>query len=397
MRRFLHTLLFVSLIAVPLTATAFNVGTDVVVPAAAYAPGVGDAFFITDLYIMNPGDAQVSVTLSWLLRGQANPDPVNEVLTVEPGETLVLENVFQSVFGVEEGESAVGAFLVEATGVVVVNSRIYNLQDSTTFGQGFEGVPVADAIMAGDATDVVGLSHNDSFRTNIILMDTTGEGSSVDLSVRMPNGTELASGSFDLDAWEPQQFAVTGIDASLTFDNATLHAEVTSGAAVVVASKVDNASGDPTTLEMWTALGGGGAASVDGTYQFAVYDSAEWASGGNVVIENGEVTAINITYFNWDKDDDGDLIPDCPIIFLGGGPLTPPVPVEDFAQGVSWGPDPFPDSGEITWTVQFTVSDNMSISGTVDAVGANFPSEPEDQTGCDGTFPPLDLLGGKIE
>jgi len=396
MRRWIHTLLFVSLIAVPLTATAPNVGTDVVVPSAARAAGVPPSFWVTDLYLMNPGTDQVSVTLYWLVRGQANPEPANEVFTSLDGETLVLADVLQTVFGFGDEDAAVGAFRVVADGEVVVNSRIYNQQEGTTFGQGFEGVPVAGAIVAGDATDVVGMTENDSFRTNIILIDTSGAGSTVDLSVRDTNGTELASGSFELEAWEPQQFGMSTIDAALTFDDATLHADVTSGSAVVEASKVDNNSGDPTTLEMWTALGGG-SSSVDGTYQFAVYDSAEWASGGNIVISGGEVTAINITYFNWDKDVNSDLVPDCPIIFLGGGPFTPPVPVGDFAAGVTWGPEPFPDSGEITWTVQFTVSDNMSITGTVDAVGANFPSEPEDQTGCDGTFPPLDLLGGKIE
>jgi hypothetical protein len=396
MRRFTLSLVLCSLVAVPFTASALNVGTDVVVPAGARGAGQADSTWLTDLFIMNPGSATVNVTLYWMVRNQANPEPASETFTILAGETLVLEDVILSTFG---EESAGGAFRVVADGDVVVNTRIFNRKGTVTFGQGFEGVPVAAAVTAGDSTDVVGLAHNDSFRTNLVLMDASGSGSSVDLSVRDTSGTELASATYDLGAWEPRLFPVTFIDAGLTFDNATLHAEVTSGAAVVVASKVDNDpdTGDPTTLEMWTPLGGGG--SIDGTYRFAVYDSQSWAAGGDLTVSGGEVSDLDGTYFNWDKDEDSDGIEDCPLIFKWGGPLSPPVTVDDFAQGVSW-TEAYPESGEITWTVTFTIEDNMSVIGTVDAMGSNFPSDPDpslDQSGCNGTFPPLDLLGGKTE
>jgi hypothetical protein len=46
----------------------------------------------------------------------------------------------------------------------------------------------------------------------------------------------------------------------------------------------------------------------------------------------------------------------------------------------------------MTWTVTFTVDNNLGFSGTVEAVGSNFPTIDE---GCNGAFPSLVLEGGK--
>ena len=106
------------------------------------------------------------------------------------------------------------------------------------------------------------------------------------------------------------------------------------------------------------------------------------------------------TYNNYEKTDtQGDSI--CTLLFpIDVETFDPPVDLADFAgNGYSF-EQSYVDSGDITWTFTFTVSNNMSLIGTVDAVGANFPSDPnplDDESGCDGTFPTLTLLGGKVE
>jgi hypothetical protein len=122
----------------------------------------------------------------------------------------------------------------------------------------------------------------------------------------------------------------------------------------------------------------------------------QWAAGGNIVIADGEVQSITGTYINWDKDTNGDLNPDCTLIFWWGGIMPEPIPVEDFASGVALSTDySFSNSGVIDWTVQFEMDDNYSFTGTIDAEGSGFPSSPEDQTGCNGTFPQLEMKAGK--
>ncbi len=343
------------------SALALSPGQDVIVPAAGRGAPWG-----TDLYIMNPGTSTVSVTVSWLVRGADNTAPDSFPLSIMAGETAVLEDVIFNDFGLEEGN---GAFLIEADGGdVIVNSRIFAAEGSATFGQGFEGVPTWAATQEGQTTNVVGLSFTSNFRTNVYA--TAGpDGASIDFSLMDPDGIEIDSVTLDLPgAWEPYLRRVNQLFPGVAnFDNATLQAEITSGFAVIGASKVDNASTDPTTLESAATGGGGG---INGTYQMSLYDTLAFASGGNIVISGGDVNAINGTYTNWDKLDGSD--PACPLIFQWGQGLSP-TPVEDFADGETFFDDYASTGGGVmTWTVQFEPGEGSSLEGTVTAVGSEF-------------------------
>ena len=132
------------------------------------------------------------------------------------------------------------------------------------------------------------------------------------------------------------------------------------------------------------------AAASNGTYQMSLYDTLAFASGGNIVISGGDVTAINGTYTNWDKLDGSD--PACTLIFQWGQGLSP-TPVEDFADGVEFA-DSYASTGGgvLTWTVEFVPGEGSTLEGTVTAVGSDFTGIDQ---GCNGNFPPLTLTAGK--
>ena len=384
MRRLITAIVVLTLVATAAPVLALNSGTDIIVPAA----GRGTPW-VTDLYVANPGDTQVSGMIYWLVRDQANPNPASISFTLDPGTTAVYEDIIEQDFGLA---SAGGAFRVTAGDTVIVNSRIYATDGSATFGQGFEGVPVSAATQAGGMATVVGLSYNSSFRTN--LYATAGaDGATLAMNLLAPNGTTIAGPTnLTLEAWEPILDRVQDYFSGLSnFNNATLSVSVTTGLAVVGASKVDNESTDPTTLESDATAAG--SASVDGVYQISIYDSAFFAAGGNIVIDEGDVTQINGTYFNWDKLDGGE--PACTLQFLWGLGMSP-TPLADFANGVEFS-DSYVStgSGVMEWTVVFTVEGNMVIDGTVTAVGSDFTAS--DELGCNGDFPALTLMGGKME
>jgi len=364
---------------------ALSPGMDVLVPAA----GRGGVW-VTDLYEMNPGDSTVNVTVYWLVRNQSNTAPQSFNFNLVPGETAVFSDVILQEFGLNTG---FGGFRVVAASEVIVNSRIYATEGTATFGQGFEGVPMWAATMAGSATDAVGLTSNDSFRSNVYALSGP-DGATMEVSLLDLDGIVMDSVDLELDGmYVPYLRNVVDVFPGVgNFDNATLHVAVSSGAAVVGASKVDNLSTDPTTLESAATGGGGSAGSIDGTYQISLYDTAGYAAGGNLVITGGIVTAINGTYFNYDKLDGPDFA--CPIIFQWGIGM-PSTPVEDFADGVVFS-DSYQSTGGgiLTWDVVFTPNDTMSLVGTVTAVGSEFPGT---EAGCNGTFPPLTLFGGKTE
>jgi len=363
-----------------LPAAALNTGNDLLVPAAGRS-GV----WVTDLYILNPGNQTVGVSVFWLTRNQVNENPMQLDYSLAAGQTLSLEDVISTGFGLA---SAGGAFHITADGEILVNSRIYSQDGDETFGQGFEGIPMELATTAGNDTDIVGLSFNDSFRTNIYGC-AGADGATISFSLRALDGTEIASTTKTLRAWEPfLQNANTflGIDS---FDDGTLHVSVTAGAAVVGASKVDNESTDPTTLESSVECSSGGG-DAEGDVQMAFYDSYNYATGGRMTIEDGSLTMLDATYTNWDKVD-GEGNPSCKWIFLFGPGLSGTPTLAELEQGVTIEADySSSDLGTITYTLKLTASGN-GYTGTLDAVGANFPADVD---GCNGTFPQQVVAAG---
>jgi len=385
MHRIARPLMCLAIVTLAMPAPALTPGTDVLVPAAGRAGN-----WVTDLYIMNPGLDETTVEVSWLVRGESNENPTTMSYDVAGGETLVLTDVISSEFGLETGS---GAFRITAGTEVIVNSRIFSQGEDRTFGQGFEGVPMTQATEEGETADVLGLSVNDAFRTNFFAC-AGPDGVSMSLSLVGPDGSELASRTRTLGAWMPVLQNMNGfmpVDGG--FDNATLRVLVTAGSAVVGASKVDEGSTDPTTLESSVTVDAIPVGDVNGTYQFAIYDELSYATGGNLAIEEGALNGLNGTYTNWDKlDDSGDSA--CKWILLFGENLPTPTTLADLENGIEFAEDYTSHGlGVMTYTLALEVHDNFYITGTIDAVGSDFPVDVD---GCNGEFPQLVVRGGRL-
>jgi len=368
------------------SALAISPSDDLLIAGAART-----RLWVDDLYINNPGAATVTVEIFWLERDQANPDPVSATFSIAPNETLILPDVILNTFGMNRGN---GAFRVTASGgVITANLIALAVIDDEfgrrTLGSGFEAIPASSAITAGESTNLMGMTATSAFRTNLFAL-AGSDGVTMHLDLLDPSGTVLDSQTVTLETYEPWLSEVTNLWDVASFENGIAHVRVTSGSMVILGSKVDNhdLSQDPTTLE---AAFGSGPGSVDGTYRFAIWDSMSFASGGNLVIEDGVVEAITGTYVNYDKTD-GQGEAECALLFQFGVGLEP-VAVEEFETGVEF-TDSYPDGGDLTWTISFSVDDNLGFTGTIDAVGANFTGIDE---GCNGSFPYLDFEGGKAE
>jgi len=343
-----------------------------------------------DLYINNPGATGVTVEVWWLNRKPELTNPAPESFSVGAEETLILDDVLLNVFGLNKAE---GAFRITTTGGVVTANLVVFAgagSEDGTYGSGFEAIPASSATSADESTTVAGLVLNDSFRTNLFAL-SGASGVTMDIDLLDPDGDPLDTAQVTLDAYRPWLVPVSQLWDVASFENGTAVVQVSAGSMVMLGSKIDRTSKDPTTLEQVFGAGGG---SADGTYQFAVYDSLGFASGGNLEIIDTVVDVINGTFVNYDKIDN-QAIPECPVIFQWGFELAP-TPVEDFGSGVEYAEvyppgDDF-DGGTITYTIIFTLDDNLGFSGTLDAVGSGFSGL---DTGCNGTFPQMEMYGGK--
>ena len=148
-------------LVVPNAARALSPGSTILVPAAAR---VGNWY--TDLIVYNNSQSYMTIDVCWLTRGQSNPHPPCETITLSGRKYQVFEDVIYRTFGMNSGT---GAFLVRVQqnkDDLVCTARIYSKQGSRTFGQGFEGVPVSLAPQAYSQNDIPGIASNNSFRTN---------------------------------------------------------------------------------------------------------------------------------------------------------------------------------------------------------------------------------------
>jgi hypothetical protein len=367
------------------SALAISPSEDLLIAAAARTNR-----WTADLYIVNPGATAVTVYVMWLERGQANdPAPQTETFNLAAEETLILDDVLLNNFGMN---SATGALRITATGEVTANLIVYTGAGSPdgTYGSGFEAIPASSATSSGESTTLSGLVLDDDFYTNLFALAGV-DGVTMNLELLDPNGNSLDSVILDLDPYEPWLSAVSDLWDEASFANGTARASVTQGSMVMLGSKVDRESKDPTTLEQ---AFGAGAGSVDGIYQFSIWDGS-FAAGGEMVISGGVVEAIYGTYMNQQKVD-AQQDPECDYVMLWGHDFSS-APVEDFASGVDFTDDMYhetywPEGGDIDWTVTFTIDDNIGFTGTIDGVGSDFTGA---DTGCNGVFPQLVLYGGK--
>jgi hypothetical protein len=366
------------------SALAISPSDDLLIAAAARTNR-----WTADMYIVNPGNTSVTVDVMWLERDQANPNPQTESFNMLAGETLVLDDVILNNFG---KTNAGGAFHITATGgPVTANLVVFTGAGSQdgTYGSGFEAIPASSATSAGESTTLSGVVLDDDFYTNLFAL-AGANGATMDLALLDTDGTVLDTVQMELEAYEPWLSGVATLWDVESFANGTARAAVTAGSMVMLGSKIDRISKDPTTLEQAFSAGGG---SVDGIYQFAIWDDI-FAAGGELVVENGMVIEIIGNYSNYQKLD-AQNDPACPVLWNWGWdfPLTG-VAVGDFASGFEYTEDfsYYADGGEFTWTLTLTFDDNVGFSGTIDAVGADFTGA---DTGCNGVFPPLPMFGGK--
>src|SRR6266581_5497424 len=96
-----------------------------IVPGATNATASNGLHYATDLKLCNPGSITASVTLD-LISGSADPPAGSVPQSVAPGQTLVLTNVLQSVWGLTERS---GALRITVDQQLVIAANVYTDTD----------------------------------------------------------------------------------------------------------------------------------------------------------------------------------------------------------------------------------------------------------------------------
>ena len=285
-------------------------GMDLYVPAVGHGLGqVVDgvqAWWRGDVWVFNPSATQIAtVDIFLLLRNQGNPNPAVRRITVNPGETRYLPDIVFNTFGLD---NTFGALRIVSSIPVVVSGRSYDANVTVvgkgqgSAGQFFSGVPAALAIGLGDATDIVGLDQDGfqtsgTWRSNLAFVETTGNPVDLTISRIDSNGTQLGSIGYHLEGRQVSQinYVITSI-VNTTGTNQRIRVAVTGGTGRIIAnaSRMDNRTGDPATIEM---VGGGR----EGTYVCKV-DKTTYDTPITLTVAGGAVTALDATIVFTDED-----------------------------------------------------------------------------------------------
>ncbi len=251
-------------------AAALNPDDELWVAAAGRGPGVGTAFWLTDLYVMNLGEESVMVEIAWLERGADNTDAESQSFEIEPSATLVLEDIVQEVFGYDRAWGAIHVEVAEEDEdgddakqggdedpLLVVSARVYSRgTEGETFGLGFEGMP-SDAAISADGPEIthaVGAADDNDYRSNWYGLNISEDEAEVKVEILNTEGEILAADEFLLPPYGPILEPVADLGGP-DFAAGTLRFTMLDGQGIFGVTKIDESSNDSVHLEPHWACG----------------------------------------------------------------------------------------------------------------------------------------------
>jgi uncharacterized repeat protein (TIGR01451 family) len=243
----------------------------VIVPSAGHLDGI-NSHWQSDVFIANTTSAKTKYQLTF------SPDDPSlgikqTIIDVDAGATTALVDIVKTWYGVGSlGESANGVIeirpfvpsgkgrpsnddvSVSFTGVA--SSRAYNVSSTSnaTLGQFIPALPfsgfIGKALDNAHAATVLGLqqiAQNNDFRSNIGVLEASGQPVSVLITAFDGNGNKLLDFPLDLRGGEQRQLNSFLAQNRISLDTGRVEVKVLNGNGKVAAyaSVVDNKSGDP--------------------------------------------------------------------------------------------------------------------------------------------------------
>ncbi|NOZ93162.1 MAG: hypothetical protein GXP47_00265 [Acidobacteria bacterium] len=223
---------------------------DLVVPAAAHAPGFGGVVWRTDLDLVAAGAGPARYRLELL---PANgPVLQSGERTLEAGHAERLTDVVATVFEASGG----GAIrIVPLAGELTAFSRTYAAGPAGSFGQAVAAQPVAEGGPAAGELRLVGLSGSlsdrEGFRTDVGAVNLSDRAVALEIELRAGDGTLVGRRELDLaaESWAQLDRVFQGLAATPVVGG---YAVITSADGLqdilAYASVIDNRTGDPVFL-----------------------------------------------------------------------------------------------------------------------------------------------------
>lgn len=212
-------------------------------PSSARTSGV-NAFWTTDLVVMNLGTETATVNLKFLGHSGAGVAGPEMTYTIPARATRTFPDVLASVFTLDADW---GPILVRSTvATLSVQAQTWTASpDGGTFGQSVPGFSVAEAIGTTPKA-IAGVRQDSTFRTNLVLANMKDTSATVNVTLLLADGTTATTRTVELGPWGFSQLGVEGdlgvasiVGGSFLVSSSTANAQIAAYASVIDAKTSD--------------------------------------------------------------------------------------------------------------------------------------------------------------
>jgi hypothetical protein len=238
-----------------------------IIPAVAHADGINSKFQ-SDIRVTNSSAQPMKYQVTFVPTGEAGITQGKQTtVDIDPGRTIALDDVLQSWFGdtATTGTLEVRPLTAAPTStstalpnglanlLTFASSRTYNTTANGTFGQYIPAIPFAAFV--GRASDpskstilsLQQIAQSPAFRTNLGIVEGSGEAASVLISVFNSNGQKLTEFTQDLKGGQHVQLNSILAQKKVEVTDGRIEVKVVSpvGKVTAYASVLDNLTNDP--------------------------------------------------------------------------------------------------------------------------------------------------------
>ncbi|HVS31861.1 MAG TPA: hypothetical protein VMS98_10425, partial [Thermoanaerobaculia bacterium] len=220
-------------------------------------PGVADLNngannFHSDVRIYNGGGGDVVANLTYYPISNPGGAVQGQPVVIRSGEVKAFDNMLPAFFNVRDGAGSLVVTTASPSSLVVTGRTYTDVEGGGTYGQFIPGITSEEGLGTGDrALEVLQIEQTDQFRSNLGLVELTGNPVTVRVTLHVPDSKAtpsieipLAANEFRQEGRIVERFMGGG---SQTY-NVRVSVQVVSGTGRVAAysSVIDNRSLDPT-------------------------------------------------------------------------------------------------------------------------------------------------------
>ncbi len=219
-----------------------------VLPGIGRTPGAFGSYWLSDVTFYNPLDAPQQVTVRYVPTGDVlqAADVQEKTLTLAAREIRLVPDALKALFDLEAGG---GAFVITPESGVNVTSRTYSQAANGTYGFAMNGIDVYAAAGPRFPLTFSGAFFGANTRTNLVLTDTSGRGTSVSLRAADANGLIASVPSAPAATPANGQQQINGIAAMVGLpanESGSLIVQPSTGDVIASVIAIDDRTNDPT-------------------------------------------------------------------------------------------------------------------------------------------------------